>query len=125
MDFDTLYRRYCETLLGLDESIGKVLKALEELGVADSTLVLYMGDNGFSLGEHGLIDKRHMYEESMRVPMLAYAPGLIKPATVVTRMVENIDVAPTNPEAAGLKPPETMDGRSFFPRPSRERYPVA
>jgi N-acetylglucosamine-6-sulfatase len=115
MDFDTLYRRYCETLLALDDSIGKVLKTLEELGIADSTLVLYMGDNGFSLGEHGLIDKRHMYEESMRVPLLACAPGLIKPATVVTPMVQNIDIAPTFLEVAGLKPPGTMDGCSFLP----------
>jgi N-acetylglucosamine-6-sulfatase len=115
MDFDTLYRRYCETLLALDESIGIILKTLEELGVAGSTLVLYMGDNGFCLGEHGLIDKRHMYEESMRVPLLAYAPGLIEPATVVTRMVQNNDIAPTILEAAGLKPPGTMDGSSFLP----------
>ncbi len=114
MDFDTLYRRYCETLLGLDESVGQILRTLEELGVADSTLVVYMGDNGFSLGEHGLIDKRQMYEESMRVPLLAYAPGLIPTGSVVTRMVQNVDLAPTFLEAAGLEPPAHMDGRSLL-----------
>jgi len=115
MDFDTLYRRYCETLLGLDESIGRILKTLEELEVLNSTLVIYMGDNGFSLGEHGLIDKRQMYEESMRVPLLAFSPGQIPPGTKVTALVQNIDIAPTILEAAGLKQPQRMDGRSFLP----------
>ncbi len=115
MDFDTFYRRYCETLLGIDESIGRILDRLEETGMAESTLVVYMGDNGFSFGEHGLIDKRHMYEESMRVPMLAHCPELIPPGTIVNGMVQNIDVAETVLDAAGLKPPEYMDGRSFIP----------
>jgi len=113
MDFDTFYKRYCETLLSVDESIGKMLDYVDgkERG---STLVMYMGDNGFSFGEHGLIDKRQMYESSMRVPMLAYAPGAIKPGTVVEEMVQNIDVGPTVMEVAGLKVPERMDGESFL-----------
>lgn len=115
IDFDTFYRRYCETLLGLDESIGRVLDALETTGQAESTLVIYMGDNGFSFGEHGLIDKRQMYEESMRVPLLARCPELIKPGTGVTPMVQNIDIGPTILETAGLTPPTHMDGRSFLP----------
>jgi len=115
MDFDTFYKRYCETLLGLDESIGRVLDCLGEQGLADSTLVFYMGDNGFCFGEHGLIDKRHAYEESMRVPLLAYCPQLIKPGTKVSQLVQNIDIAPTILEAAGLLPPNNMDGCSFLP----------
>ena len=115
MDFDTFYRRYCETLLGIDESIGRVLDHLEESGLAESTLVFYMGDNGFSFGEHGLIDKRHMYEESIRVPLLAYCPEIIKPGTRVSQLVQNIDIAPTILEAAGLEVPEHMHGRSFLP----------
>ncbi|MHC4397089.1 MAG: sulfatase family protein [Planctomycetota bacterium] len=114
MDYDVFYRRYCEALLGVDESIGRVLDYLEKAGLAESTLVFYMGDNGFSFGEHGLIDKRHMYEESMRVPLLAYCPGLIKAGTTVSQMVQNIDIAPTILEAAGLKTPDYMDGRSFL-----------
>jgi N-acetylglucosamine-6-sulfatase len=112
MPFDDFYRRYAETLLALDESVGRVLDHLDQSGLARETLVLYMGDNGFLLGEHGLIDKRHAYEESIRVPMLAYAPGWIRPGTVVTEMVRNIDIAPTILDLAGVQSPETMDGRS-------------
>ena len=115
MDFDTFYRRYCETLLSVDDSIGRVLDCLKEIGQADSTLVFYMGDNGFCFGEHGLIDKRHMYEPSMRAPLLAYCPEIIKPGTKVRQLVQNIDIAPTVLEAAGAQPPEHMDGRSILP----------
>ena len=79
----TLLSPYAETLLALDESVGRVLDYLERSGLARNTLVIYMGDNGFLLGEHGLIDKRNAYEESMRVPMLAYAPGMIGPGSKV------------------------------------------
>jgi len=115
MEFDTFYRRYCETLLSVDDSIGRVMDCLKEMGQAESTLVFYMGDNGFCFGEHGLIDKRHMYEPSMRVPLLAYCPELIKPGTKVTQLVQNIDIAPTVLEAAGAEPPQHMDGRSILP----------
>lgn len=115
MDFDTFYRRYCETLLAVDDSIGSVLGTLEKLGIDKSTMVMYMGDNGFSFGEHGLIDKRHMYEESMRVPFLAHCPDLIKPGTKIKKMIQNIDIAPTVLELSGLKTPKNMDGQSFIP----------
>ena len=115
MDFDTFYRRYCETLLGLDDSVGRVLDYLEETGQMENTLVVYMGDNGFSFGEHGLIDKRHAYEESMRVPMLAYAPGFIPAGSAIDQMVLNIDVAPTILDLAGQPTPGHMQGRSFLP----------
>jgi N-acetylglucosamine-6-sulfatase len=115
MNFDTFYRRYTETLLALDESVGRVLDHLEKSGLAKNTLVLYMGDNGFSFGEHGLIDKRHAYEESIRVPMLAWGPGLIAPGTKVDAMVLNVDVAPTLLDAASARTSATMDGRSFLP----------
>ncbi|HUP49776.1 MAG TPA: sulfatase [Thermoanaerobaculia bacterium] len=115
MDFDTFYRSYHETLLALDESVGRVLDHLGKSGLAKNTIVMYMGDNGFSFGEHGLIDKRHAYEESIRVPMLAWAPGLIAPGTKVREMVLNVDVAPTLLDVAGVKPSVPMDGRSFLP----------
>jgi arylsulfatase A-like enzyme len=115
MDFHTFYKRYCETLLGVDDSIGRVLDCLKEMGQLESTLVFYMGDNGFCFGEHGLIDKRHMYEPSMRVPLLAYCPELIQPGTKVPHLVQNIDIAPTILEAAGAETPAHMDGRSFLP----------
>ncbi len=115
--FDDLYRRYAETVHGLDENIGRLLTYLDDLGLSQSTLVLYMGDNGFELGEHGFYDKRDAFEESIRVPMLAYAPGFVEPGARVEAMVQNIDVAPTVLEAAGVAPPQSakMDGRSFLP----------
>ena len=115
MDFDEFYRRYAETLLGLDEGIGKVLAYLEESGLVENTLVIYMGDNGFSFGEHGLIDKRQAYESSIRVPMLAWAPGYIDPGSTIEEMVLNIDIAPTILELAGVQAPDWVDGRSFLP----------
>ena len=114
MDFDTFYKRYCETLLSVDESIGKILDYVDDKEGRGSTLVMYMGDNGFSFGEHGLIDKRQMYESSMRVPMLAYAPGVIRPGTVIEELIQNIDVGPTVLDVAGLPTPERMDGQSFL-----------
>lgn len=115
MEFDGFYRAYTETLLALDESVGQVLDYLEEAGLADSTLVVYMGDNGFLLGEHGLIDKRNAYEESMRVPMLAWAPGFIEAGSTIEPMVRNIDIAPTLLELANARSPIAMDGRSVLP----------
>lgn len=108
-------RKYCETLRSVDESIGQVLAALEELGIADDTLVIYMGDNGFCWGEHGLIDKRQFYEESVRVPMLVRCPDLFEGGTVVEKMVQNVDIAPTILSCAGLEKPEQMVGESFVP----------
>ena len=115
MEFDQFYRNYTETLLSLDESIGRVLSFLDSAGLSQSTLVLYMGDNGFLLGEHGLIDKRNAYEESIRVPMLAYAPGFVAPGSRISGIVRNIDVAPTILDLAGARPAQPMDGRSVLP----------
>ncbi|NNM29905.1 MAG: sulfatase-like hydrolase/transferase, partial [Akkermansiaceae bacterium] len=116
-DFDELYYNFCETIHGLDENVGRVLKHLDDAGHAKDTLVVYMGDNGFALGEHGFYDKRDAFEESIRVPMLARGPG-IQPGTVVPEMVQNIDIAPTLLEAAGARVPGSapkFDGRSFLP----------
>jgi N-acetylglucosamine-6-sulfatase len=115
--FDALYWRFCETVHGLDENIGKLLDFLEAEKLDKSTLTLYLGDNGFALGEHGFYDKRDAFEESIRIPMLAYAPGVIAPGTRVDKMVLNIDVAPTILQHCGVKPPDAkaFDGRSFEP----------
>jgi len=117
------YKRYCETLLAVDESLGRILDWLRETHQIDSTLVMLMGDNGFAFGEHGLIDKRTAYDESMRVPMVMQCPDLIKGGTVVDQMVANIDVGPTLLEAAGLKAPQYMDGRSFLPLAEGKKIP--
>lgn len=114
LDVAQYYKSYCETLLAVDDSVGRLLAWLKAKGLLESTLVLYMGDNGFLFGEHGLIDKRIAYEESIRVPMLMQCPELFPGGTVVTQVVANIDVAPTILEAADVKEPAHMDGASFI-----------
>jgi len=112
-DLNTMVQDYCETLLGVDESIGSVMDYLRKEGIDESTLVIYMGDNGFSWGEHGLIDKRHFYEESVKVPFLVHCPELVDGGTVITKMVQNVDIAPTCLEMAGLQKPAEMPGFSI------------
>ncbi len=116
-DFDELYYNYCETVHGLDENLGRLLDYLDGHDLSRQTLVLYMGDNGFALGEHGFYDKRDAFEQSIRVPMLAYAPGRIQPGTRITQMVQNIDVAPTILDTCGVPIPAEahFDGHSFYP----------
>lgn len=120
---DWLYRRYCETLLAVDDSVGRVLTTLKEMGVHNETLVIYMGDNGFMWGEHGLIDKRVAYEESIRVPMIMQCPDLYKGGQVLEQVIGNIDVAPTVMHAAGIKTPAYMDGQSFLELPNKPDMP--
>jgi N-acetylglucosamine-6-sulfatase len=120
-DFDTFYRRYAETSLALDESVGRVLDYVRDHDLGEDTLVIYMSDNGFSLGEHGLIDKRHAYEESIRIPMIAWGPGLVPEGVTVTDMIRNIDIAPTILELAGIEPTRPVDGRSVLPALRGER----
>lgn len=111
--FDKFYRQYLETLLAVDESVERVMNWVKAEGLEENTMIVYMGDNGFSFGEHGLIDKRHAYEESMRVPLLVWAPGMIKPNSVIEQVVMNVDLAPTFLELAGIKKPGQMQGYSF------------
>lgn len=115
LDISEYYKRYAETLLGVDDSVGRVLDALKDRGQLDSTLLIYMGDNGFAFGEHGLIDKRTAYEESMRVPMLARCPELFPGGRALTEMVAGLDIMPTVLDAAGVAIPAGLDGRSMLP----------
>jgi N-acetylglucosamine-6-sulfatase len=121
LDIAEYYRRYLETLLAVDDSVGRIAGLLRERGLLDSTIVMFMGDNGFAFGEHGLIDKRTAYEASMRVPLLMAGGGLPAGASVA-EVVANIDIAPTVLEAAGLASP-AMDGRSMLPLARGERVP--
>lgn len=113
---DEIITEYSETLMGVDESVNRVLDYLVEHNLDEETMVIYMGDNGFMLGEHGLIDKRQAYEESMRVPMIAWAPGYIEAGTTIDENILNIDLAPTFLDLAGGKMPKnhTVDGTSFL-----------
>ncbi len=110
-------RQYHRTLSAVDDSLGRLLAWLDTAGLADDTVVVLMGDNGFLFGEHGLIDKRNAYEESMRVPLLLRAPGAYHGGQVVDEMVANIDIAPTLLALAGVEIPEHYDGRSFVHLP--------
>ncbi len=115
VNFETLVKRYCELILSLDESIGSILEYLDNEGLSESTVVIYMGDNGHSFGEHGLIDKRHFYEESAKVPFLVRCPEIIDGGRVIKEMIQNIDVAPTILELAGIGKPDQMQGMSIVP----------
>lgn len=113
---DFLYRNYCETVVSVDEQVGRLLAALDAMGIAENTIVIYAGDNGHFWGEHGLYDKRLAYEESIRIPFIVRYPGLIgDPGRRARQMVLNIDLAPTLLELAGIVPPAAMQGRSLVP----------
>jgi len=114
-NLESLVRRYCEALMAVDESISTIMDYLEANGLLESTMVIYMGDNGFSFGEHGLIDKRHFYEESAKVPLLIHCPEQFKGDQVEKHLVQNIDIAPTILESFGIQKPDHMQGLSLMP----------
>lgn len=113
LDIQQFQRDYYETLVSVDESVGRVQEWLKKNNLDENTIIMVMGDNGFMIGEHGLIDKRNAYEESMRVPLIVSGPGFAKGATV-DDIVANIDIAPTILDAAGISAPNHYDGQSFF-----------
>lgn len=113
--FNRNQQGYYETLRGVDDSVGAVLKFLDERGLAGNTVVVYAGDNGYFWGEHGLIDKRYAYEESMRIPLLLRWPGRCPAGLKVSDLTLNIDLAPTLLAAAGLNVPASMQGQSWLP----------
>lgn len=114
--FDEWVKDYYRTLTDVDENIGKVLKALDDLGLAGNTIVIHTSDNGFLLGEHHLFDKRLMYEPSIRLPMLVRYPRGVKEAgRTVPEMALNVDLAPTLLDLAGLPVPGEMQGVSWRP----------
>ena len=107
-------RVYFQLLQGVDQNLGRLLDTLDELGVADNTVVIFTSDNGYFFGEHGLADKRAAYEDSLRVPLLVRLPGVEGGETRDT-MTLNIDLAPTVLELAGVAAPESFQGRSLRP----------
>ncbi len=113
------YNRYMHDYLGciksVDESVGKVLDYLDKEGLADNTIVVYASDQGFYLGEHGWFDKRWIFEESLRTPLLVKWPGMTKPGSVNADIVSNVDFAETFLEAAGVPVPAEMQGGSLVP----------
>ncbi|MBT8037747.1 MAG: sulfatase [Verrucomicrobiae bacterium] len=106
---------YLRCIWAVDEGVGRILDYLKESGLEEDTIVMYCSDQGFYMGEHGWFDKRFMYEESFRTPLLVRWPGKIKPGSVNTDMVQNIDFAETFLDLAGVDPPEDMQGESIVP----------
>lgn len=111
--YNRYIKDYLRTIKSVDDGVGEVLDYLEENGLADNTIVIYTSDQGFYLGEHGWFDKRFMYEESFRTPLLMRFPKEIKPGTVIDKLVQNLDFAPTLLDYAGISVPEEMQGESF------------
>lgn len=113
------YQRYMQDYLAciaaVDKSVGEVLDFLGENGLSENTVVIYTSDQGFYLGEHGWFDKRFMFEESYRTPLLVRWPGYVKPGEVNRDMVSNIDLAETFLDMAGIDVPDDMQGRSLVP----------
>lgn len=113
------YQRYMHDYLGciqaVDESVGQLLKYLDDTGLAKNTIVVYSSDQGFFLGEHGWFDKRWIFEESVRTPLLVRWPGVVKPGSQNRDLVSNLDFAETFLDAAGLPVPAGMQGRSLVP----------
>jgi arylsulfatase A-like enzyme len=131
MDHDQLvrwkYRRYMRnylsTVKAVDESVGRLLKYLDDHGLAENTLVIYSSDQGFYLGEHGWYDKRWMFEESFRMPFIARWPGKIAAGSRPEQLIQNIDYAPTFLEIAGLEIPSEIQGRSLVPVMKQREVP--
>ncbi|MDX2306452.1 MAG: sulfatase [Microscillaceae bacterium] len=113
--FQRYMQDYLACIRSVDENIGRLLKYLDESGLAENTVVVYTSDQGFYLGEHGWFDKRFMYEESFRTPLLVRWPGKIKAGSVCTELVQNLDIPETLLDIVGAKIPQDMQGKSFKP----------
>lgn len=113
LDVREYRREYNRSLSAVDDGLGQIMAWLDAEGLSENTIVILMGDNGFMFGEHGLIDKRNAYEESMRVPLIMYAPSQIEPGLKIDEVVANLDIAPTILEWAGLSPPAHYEGHSM------------
>ncbi len=108
-------KNYLRTIKGVDDNVGRMLRYLDTSGLAENTIVIYASDQGFFLGDHGWYDKRWMYEESLRMPLIVRWPGVIEPASDDTHLVQNLDYAPTFLDLAGAEIPGAMQGRSLLP----------
>jgi arylsulfatase A-like enzyme len=113
--YQKFMKDYLRTVAGIDQNIGKLLKHLDDNGLAENTIVIYTSDQGYFLGEHNLFDKRLMLEESLRMPFVIRYPAEIKPKTVIDDIVLNIDFAELMLDYASVDIPPAMQGRSFRP----------
>ncbi|MCH7919514.1 MAG: sulfatase [Planctomycetes bacterium] len=113
--YQAYMKDYLGCIAGIDQNVGRLLKYLKDHDLEKNTVVMYCADQGFYLGEHGWFDKRFMYEESFRMPLLARWPGVIKPGSRNSDLVQNIDFAETFLDIAGVSIPSDMQGRSLVP----------
>src|SRR4030095_13600504 len=113
LKFQWYMQDYLACIASVDESVGQILNYLDENGLSENTMVIYTSDQGFYLGENGWFDKRFMYDVSMQTPLLIRWKGEIKPGSVNTSLVQNIDFAPTMLDVAGIKVPDWMQGLSL------------
>lgn len=111
--YQTYIKDYLRCIAGIDENVGRLLKYLDENNLTDNTVVIYTGDQGFFLGEHGWFDKRLMYEECLHMPFLMRYPKEIRAGSINKDIVLNLDFAPLLLDYAGKKVPEYMQGESF------------
>lgn len=108
-------RNYLRCIKGVDESVGRMLDYLKSSGLDQNTVVIYSSDQGFYLGDHGWYDKRWMYDESLKMPLIVRWPGVTKPGSVNTQLVQNLDYASTFLHIAGAKIPRDMQGQTLVP----------
>ena len=111
--FNRYIKDYLRTIQSVDDGVGELLDYLDREGLSENTIVVYTSDQGFYLGEHGWFDKRFMYEESLRTPLLMRYPKEIKPGIKINQMIQNLDFAPTFLDYAGITPSEDLQGISF------------
>jgi arylsulfatase A-like enzyme len=113
--YQRFIKDYLRIIDGLDDNIGRLLDYLDDNNMSENTVVIYCSDQSYFTGEHGWAEKRFMYEEALKMPLLMRWPGKIQPGTKITAMVQNIDYAPTLLDMAGIPIPEEMQGRSMNP----------
>lgn len=111
----TLIHGYHAATSYMDAQLGRVLDALDDTGFAKDTIIVLWGDHGWHLGDHGIWCKHTNYEQAARIPVLVTAPGVTRPGTRTSSLIETVDIYPTVCELAGLPGPEGLDGRSFVP----------
>ncbi|MDQ3982768.1 MAG: sulfatase [Actinomycetota bacterium] len=114
-------RKQLRTLYSVDDQVEQVFRVLRELGEEEDTLAIFMSDNGFLWGEHGIVGKRYAYTQSIQIPLLVRWPGHVEPGSVDDRLAANVDLAPTLLDAAGALPPDELDGTSLLGDQTRER----
>ena len=113
--YERYIKNYLRCVRGVDDSVGQLMEYLKTNGLRDNTIVIYCSDQGFYLGDHGWYDKRFMYEESFKMPLIVSWPGVTKPGTVNKQLVQNLDYAETFLEIANAKIPDDMQGSSLVP----------